>query len=269
MFNDLKYEHIRYNCTDAIANIFLPGYTAGKDIIIQSKFSTRDLGICISAAADFSEHIEAVKVKGKQMAGWILRTFKTREAKPMMTLFKSLVLPLMEYCCILWSPGTLSKVRELESAQRYFTSKIAGIGNLNYWERLEHLKLYSLERRRERYAIIYVLKILKMIVPNLQDNEYKIVTYLNARKGLLCKIPPLQVRSLGRYKTLKDQSFAVRGPKLFNCVPMELRDLSMSLDCFKANLDRFLSTIPDKPCLANYDGQNVDTNSIIHQVARM
>ena len=29
--------------------------------------------------------------------------------------------------------------------------------HLNYWERLHELKLYSLQRRRERYIIIYFL----------------------------------------------------------------------------------------------------------------
>ena len=265
VFNDSKFEHIRYNPSDELGNIFLPGYTVGKDLMIESTYSTKDLGIRVSASADFSEHIEEVKCKGKRMAGWILRTFQTREAKPMMTLFKSLVLPLMEYCCILWSPGAILKVRELESVQRFFTSKIAGLSNMDYWERLTYLKLYSLERRRERYAIIYIFKILKKVVPNFNNEQHKIQSYFNPRRGLLCKIPPINTHSLGRYKTLKDLSFVVRGPKLFNVLPFELRDLSLSPDRFKSNLDRYLSRVPDRPCLPNYDGQNVDTNSIIHQ----
>ena len=76
---------------------------------------------------------------------------------PMMTLFKSLVLPVMEYCCVAWSPDALEQVRKLESVQRYFTSKISDVSHLDYWERLKILGLYSLERRRERYAIIYTM----------------------------------------------------------------------------------------------------------------
>ena len=31
------------------------------------------------------------------------------------------------------------------------------------------------------------------------------------------------------------------------------RDLSCSVSCFKYQLDKYLSTIPDTPCIANYD----------------
>ena len=36
------------------------------------------------------------------------------------------------------------------------THKITEVQHLNYWERLNELKLYSLQRRRERYIIIYI-----------------------------------------------------------------------------------------------------------------
>ena len=38
---------------------------------------------------------------------------------------------------------------------------------LEYSERLVSFKLYSLQRRRERYCIIYVWKIFEGLVPNL------------------------------------------------------------------------------------------------------
>ena len=44
------------------------------------------------------------------------------------------------------------------------------------------LKLYSLQRRRDRYTIIYVWKILESIVPNLNIPN----TYGSIRRGRLC-----------------------------------------------------------------------------------
>ena len=38
--------------------------------------------------------------------------------------------------------------------QRNFTGKIEGLEGKNYHERLKILKLYNLERRRERFLII-------------------------------------------------------------------------------------------------------------------
>ena len=54
----------------------------------------------------------------------------------------------------------------IEKTQRSFTIYIAGMQGLSYPERLSVLKLYSLQRRRERYIIIYVWKILECQVPN-------------------------------------------------------------------------------------------------------
>ena len=80
----------------------------------------------------------------------------------MLTLFK------LEYCSQLWCPTTKGNIQAGEMVQRNFLRKIAGIKNFSYWEQLRYLKLYSLERRRERYRIIYILRILESISPNIQ-----------------------------------------------------------------------------------------------------
>ena len=269
VFNESKFEHMRYNSSDSISNLFFPGYKTGDGSNIKTICSTKDLGILQSNGADYTEQIETLKTKGRRMAGWILRTFKTRERRPMLILFKSLVLPVVEYCSLVWSPGAIEKVREVESVQRSFTSNIIGLSDINYWDRLCVLDLYSLERRRERFAILHVFKILKGLAPNFEYESYKIVAYTHIRLGLLCRIPPLKSRASSRLKTLKDRSFSVIGPKLFNCAPAEVRNLEKSFDCFKNKVDKWLSGIPDRPCLNNYDPQNVQSNSIISQIRNM
>ena len=103
------------------------------------------------------------------MAGWILRVFHCRGRTLMVTLLKQLVHSRMEYCCVLWTPITQELISLLESVQRNFTSKIMFENHpdpLDYWERLKELKLYSLERRRERYIIIYTWKVVQGLYPN-------------------------------------------------------------------------------------------------------
>ena len=62
-----------------------------------------------------------------------------------------------EYCCQLWNPWKAKDIQAIEAIQLTFTYKITGAQDLNYWERQHELKLYSLQRRRERYIIIYIL----------------------------------------------------------------------------------------------------------------
>ena len=207
--------------------------------------------------------------KAKKQACWVLRTFQSREPILMLTLLKTLIYPLIEYGCQLWSPHKLGEIRQLEDVQRYFTRKIEGMTDKNYWERLKHLKLYSLERRRERYIIIYTWKVMYSKVPNI-DGGNKIKPKWNDRTGIKCIIPPLNSRSKGRIGTLKENSFFIKGPKLFNCLPNEVRDFCDKLEDFKAKLDKYLVCVPDKPNLLGQEySQVAASNSLIDRIEQM
>ena len=87
----------------------------------------------------------------------------------MKILLKQIVVSNMEYCCPLWSPTERSKIEKIESVQRFFTRHIDGMNGPHrpcYSERLRRLKIYSLERRRERFIVLYIFKVLKNLVPN-------------------------------------------------------------------------------------------------------
>ena len=77
----------------------------------------------------------------------------------MLTLFKALVMSRLDYGCQLWSLYLIKHINMVEKVQRSFTRLISGMAGLSYTERLTVLKLYSLQRRREGYNIIYVWKI--------------------------------------------------------------------------------------------------------------
>ena len=182
----------------------------------------------------------------------------------MLTLYRSLVLPLVEYCCQLWSPQGVELIRKIEAVQRNFTYRIQGMRELNYWERLEQLGLYSLERRRDRYFVIYVWKIINGHAPNFENMA--IGTRQNDRRGLTCIIPRY-VSTPGRIQTLKEGSFMVHGPRLFNEIPRDLREFEGSPETFKAKLDVFLKTVPDKPALPHYR-QPASGNGLREQLAQ-
>ena len=139
--------------------------------------------------------------------------FKTRERTIMITLYKSLIRSLLEYCCPLWNPRRVTEIQLLEGVQRTFTSCIAGLRHLSYWERLKQLKMVSLQWRR--YIILMMLKILHSVVPNYCDIKFKVTP----RQGSVAIIPSLSVTSPSGNLSLYDASFAVHGPKLWNKIP--------------------------------------------------
>ena len=220
----------------------------------------------MSGSGKFTEQITAMAKKGRQTAGWLLRVFETRERKAMLILFKALVIPLVEYCCQLWSPGTIGLIRKLENVQRSFTHKIVGMRDLTYWERLRVLDLYSLERRRDRYFIVYIWKIVNKLVPNIEDSNEGITVFNNVRRGKLCAIPPVNYNAPMYIQTIKENSFMIHGPRLFNAIPKDLREYTGEPEGFKSKLDTFLATVPDKPALPHY-AQSATGNSLLAQLA--
>ena len=131
--------------------------------------------------------------------------------------------------------------------------------------------MYSLQRRRERYRIIYTWKIIEGLVPNFGLNAS-----INERLGRFVEIEKLNKNASCRIKTLKEKSFKINGPRLFNCLPMEIRNLTKcSVDDFKEKLDKFLGNVQDEPKTQNLTPAGCDqfsgkpSNSLIDQVRRL
>ena len=167
-----------------------------------------DLEVIMERDFSLRVHICDTVKKARNKLSWILSAFKSRSVLTILTLFKSLVRPLLEYCCAVWSPSKISDISLLEGVQRTVTSKILSMNHLNYWDRLNELNLMSLQRRRERYIIIYMYKVLQDKVPN----HIGITFYENARLRIKAKIPPLP-----KFKSklsVYDVSFSVWEPLL-------------------------------------------------------
>lgn len=69
----------------------------------------------------------------------------------------------LEYKGIIWSPFTCKNIyiRKLEKIQTAATKLVPSLMKLSYEERLDKLKIPTLEERKERGDIIMVLKCLK------------------------------------------------------------------------------------------------------------
>ena len=157
-------------------------------------------------------------------------------------MWTTLVQPHLDYCSQLWAPTGGANLENLEGLPRSFTSKIPSVKHMNYWERLSHLKMNSLQRRNERYRIIYTWKILEGLVPKCGVEE--ISESENKRLGRLCKIPKLVGST--HTKKLRSQSLQLIGPTLFNPLPKKLRNMKqVGVDKFKEHLDAYLSEVPD------------------------
>ena len=135
--------------------------------------------------------------------------------------------------------------------QRNFTSKIAGLSDFSYHDRLRILNITSLQRRRERFIIISVWKIINNVSPN--DLNFQIT--VNDRRGLKVKVPPLRNHSTRKSRSLYEQSFGVMGPRLWNTLPPHVSTITNKCT-FKTSLSKYLTTIPDRPPVCGTTSHN-------------
>jgi hypothetical protein len=223
---------------------------------------TKDLGVTVTSDLSWSRHVGIISSRATAAASWVLSAFKARDRNTMLTLFKSLVRSHLEYCCPLWNSNKVFDIQQLERVQRMFTSKIIGVGHLDYWERLKSLKIMSLQRRRERYIIIHMWKTLHNRCPN----DLQIQFSVPSRHGIKALLPSLAKSSSQRNQSLYDSSFAVMGPRLWNIIPSQLHSVADPMQ-FKYKLTEFINRIPDKPPVSGYSCAN--RNSLLEWSTNM
>ena len=148
-------------------------------------------------------------------------------------------------------PTKKGYICELERIQRSFTKYISGMQNLSYHQRLNALRLYSLQRRRDRYIVISMWKILENLVPNLIP---KVQTYTSGRLCYTQHVP------IGHIGTICFNSFSpkffhnMESLKTFNSLPANIRNTTnCETSVFKKKVDSYLQTILDNPCVPNED----------------
>ena len=271
-YNDDKFEHVGFGT----GNIRI--YTTPSGKIIKKKENVKDLGVYMSHDCSFKYHINYLVKGAHQVSGWILRTFISREKFLMKVLLKSLLVPKFEYASVVWSPFDQASIELIENVQRRFTSKIVDYQTwddqlqrytctVDYVERLKDLGIYSAERRRERFMILYAYRVIIGII-NFQWFE---AHEENPGQGIKL-IPKYNRRASKSTRRSRHSSFFYKGPQLYNLLPLELRQVEeiaephqSHVDDFKIKLDKFLTLIPDEPTVQER-GRPATTNSLICQI---
>ena len=254
--NDLKFELLQYGHNEDIK--MQAKYTSPSGTVIETKDAVKDLGVYMSNDCSFKKQIEHVIEKAKNITSWILRSFSSRSKNVMLTLYKTLVIPILEYCSVLWNPNVVSLIQRLEDVQQSFLKKING-AQKNYWECIKCMNVYSLQRRRERYRIIYIWKIFEGLVPNING---KIISKENPRLGRFCCLPQIPTQRISKFQ---EATLSYQGTRLFNSMPKHIRNMkNVTIGKFKRTLDLHLKTIPDEPQIKGYTGyRRANTNSLI------
>ena len=227
-------------------------YSTSNEELIFPVPDVRDLGVQLSSSRNgpFSTHIALIVRRASLLAGWVFSVFRDRSPSVMLTLYKALIRPILEYCCLVWSPSSPGEIQAIENVQRCFTRRVSGMEGADYWERLRRLNLMSLQRRRQRYALIHVWKTYHNLVPDSTGMRKDFDN--TGRLGVQLKNAPKYITKADtkRANQLFD-SFGVQAYSLWNKLPVEVNSCS-TLESFKSALGGFLSSFHDRPPVRGY-----------------
>ena len=147
--------------------------------------------------------------------GRAFRVFQSQQLSLMLTLLKSLAIPLLEYCYQLWNPWIAKDIQAIEAMQRTLTCKIIEGQHLNYLEWLHELKLYSLQRRLNVIYNYTYLEYNTDMVPNIDGTMgHKIET--RKHKGIVTQCVIQYPTNRNPAQFLQENAITVFGPRLYN-----------------------------------------------------
>ena len=120
----------------------------------------RDLGIWTISSLKSSSHCDKAAASATRVLGMLKRTFTMISKELFIFLYKTYVIPHLEYCVQLWCPYLARDIDTMERVQRRATKLVPRLSKLPYESRLRELRIYSLYYRRKRGDLIETYKLL-------------------------------------------------------------------------------------------------------------
>lgn len=116
------------------------------------------LGVTVSKDLKWGNHVNGVTARSNKLLGFIRHVAGESHPDVLLQLYRTMFLPILDYCAPVWSPHTTKLNTSIERVQRTATRTILhqSCREQEYDDRLVRLDLGYLSQRRE-YMSIHVL----------------------------------------------------------------------------------------------------------------
>lgn len=199
--------------------------------------SHKHLGLTITSNLTWGEHIDNTIVKASRRLHLINNVKSILPRRSLCSLYKTMVLPIIEYCDIIYDNCTIKNSLALENIQRRAALTCTGAyRHTSNDSLLSELNWQPLRIRRQVHKLLMLFKIIRSltppylshIIPRLLDNQYS----LRSRESAALPIPYSRLSSTRN-------GFVHSTIKSWNSLPDEIRRID-SLTCFKHRLTYML-----------------------------
>ncbi len=195
----------------------------------------KDLGVWVTGSMKPTLNCDRVRKAANKIIGLINRNIVNKSKEGMIILYKTLVRPIIDYCIPFWRPYTKKDIAKLEKVQKRFTRMIAGCKGKTYQQRLELLKLTTLNTRFDRADLIQVYKILND-TKNIYPEGFLELSDRRGRKNCKKLFKKRNVLEVSR------NSFTSRVVDKWNALPNEVI-LASDVNGFKGRLDKYMRDV--------------------------
>ena len=193
------------------------------------------LGVTITDDLSWSKHVSFTCLRARRLLGYLYRSFRLASRTCVLNLFKSLVLPVMDYCSAVWDPHQLFNIKKLERVLHFAARLVTG-----QWEEsgvvlCEQLGWSSLASRRIYFRLCLCRRILtgESLIP---DWSFKPLTGRHSSRNQCNSCPLLQPFAHTNYFK---SSFFVGVIPYWNALPETIISCTSNL-AFKRYLKKFL-----------------------------
>ncbi|XP_064390046.1 uncharacterized protein LOC135337956 [Halichondria panicea] len=119
------------------------------------------LGVTITKDLKWNSHISNTCAKAKSKLGLLYRHFNQADQSTLSSLYKSLVLPLLDYCSSVWDPSSSCAINQLESVKKFGARLCTKRWSDQYLPLLASLSWPSLSTRRSQQKVTLCCRIIR------------------------------------------------------------------------------------------------------------
>ena len=207
----------------------------------------RYLGILISSDLRWDHQVNESCKKASKVLGMIARNFTYKTRNIILSLYKTLIRPHLEYGVQFWGTTLRKHAEQMERIQRRVTKLIPELRNTPYEERLRRLSLIPLEQQRLRGQLIETYKYLVGV--NRVDSSVLFPVDRHPR----VRHNGRKLLGFARRTTVAQQFFPNRIVGTWNALPAHVVS-APSVNAFKAQLDRYWETNPPRVAGVQWPG---------------